>query len=264
MFNNWSSENRAVLDSVVSRVLEMPLEKKKPEYDDFCGVFVDGRERGIENIYEYSAFKSFKLFSKYNYPIFALINKNHTKDFLTTQLIKDYRITIIPIEPIVCIDSLKNYTDFMIKQIPFLIPEKFTKSIFFQADGYLLNNGYEDFLEYNYYHFLGAPNRHVASVVFPQNPEIQQNQIVNQNGGFSFRRLDTLRMLSKKYGNLVNYEFGRADFQAAPEDLFWNYTISLEYPNQLPNHEASSIFSQDPLKSFSDVNRSYGFHSCQK
>ncbi len=51
MFSNWKSDNRAVLDEVVNRALNLPLDiSKKVKSDEYCGVFVDGRDREICNI----------------------------------------------------------------------------------------------------------------------------------------------------------------------------------------------------------------------
>lgn len=260
MFSKWKSEDKNVLNQVVCRALDLKVTEKEVS-DDFCGVYVDTRPRAVGLVEEFAALKSFKLFSKYNYPLFVFLNENYSREFLNEKLIKDWRITVIPIRNLDCSKNLIEYSDFMVRELPFLIPEQFKKSIFLQADGFLLNFGYEELIEHYYPYFLGAPTRHLGSVIFPDRPDLSNKEIVNLNGGFSFRRLDKMRELSKKYSHLACYERGRADFAPPPEDQFFNYTLALEGVQS--NLEAASIFSQDPLRNFEDIKFTYGFHSCQ-
>ena len=43
---------------------------QKTESDLFCGFYIDGRNREINSVEDEAAFRSFKAFSKYNYPYF--------------------------------------------------------------------------------------------------------------------------------------------------------------------------------------------------
>lgn len=265
MFSGWKKEDKDVLNQVVCRALDLKIQSTQLDIksNEFCGVFVDTRPRAVGLIEEFAAFKSFKACSAANYPIFAFLNENYAHDFLNEKLIQDWRITVIPTKNLDCSKNLIEYSDFMLRKLPFLVPQEFKKAIFFQSDGFLTQFGWEDFVNNNIYYFLGAPTRHISSVVFPNRPHLNNKGIINMNGGFSFRRLDIMRELSLEYSSFNCYEYGREDFAPPPEDLWYHYCLNLKYPQYYPSLEDAALFSQDPLRSIGDISKSYGFHSCQ-
>ena len=207
--SNRQFDDQVILGKICFDVLNQDI-IKKPHSDEFCGVFVDGRDRDIRSYEDYAAFKSFKLFSDKDYPILAFINKNvlASDRFLDKQTISDSRIFCFPIEPL---NSLDEYTSFCVKRLYNLIPNDFQRGLFFQPDGFLIKSGWESFIKEGNYEFLGAKWIHSPSVeTFVGGRWVNTLNFATRacNGGFSYRYIPRFKAVSEKYGNLKMREAG--------------------------------------------------------
>lgn len=254
LFDQWSVNDQIVMGRICFDVLTTPLGKKE-ESDNFCGVFVEGRDRVINSYEEYAAFKSFKLFSKKNYPIFAYINKYSIDTFLDPETISEYRIKVIPIEPL---NSLHEYSRYWIEKIVYDNPV--SSALCFQADGFLMKSGWEDFVKD--IDFIGAHWRHFAAIdVKGTNAFSWIPATPFCNGGFSFRRLDKFQYLSSHFKELEMAERGHPQQLPPPEDLFWSYFgFGLKIFDSISLKQCD-LFCTDPCTLEDYISKkSFGFH----
>lgn len=236
------------------------LQKEKPDADksgEFAGVFVDGRNREINTLEDFASFHSFYVFSEYSYPIYAFVN--NTNNFLNGKkdLIKKYNIIIKKIPTL----SHDEYSDFSIKDLYFLIPEKIKHIITIHSDGMLMKKGYENHVLNKKFAYIGSPWLHSPSIdILNSNNEWMpffKNTRIG-NGGFSYRNTDFCRAASKQFSNLALRE-RYTENKKPPEDLFFA-TIANHFFCS-PSIEEAKTFSIDPLCRTDYNNKiSFGFH----
>lgn len=263
--SNRAIEDQIVLGKICFDILSQDIVKKHHS-DEFCGVFVDGRNRDMRSYEDYAAFKSIKLFSEKDYPILAFVNKDviNSGKFLDSKTISDFRIFCFPIESL---NSLDEYTSFCIKRLYNLIPADFSRGLFFQPDGFLINNGWERFVKGLGYDFLGAKWIHSPAVeTFVGGKWINTLSFRTRacNGGFSYRYIPRFRAISEQYGHLKLREVGTED-KHPPEDLFFGYHIFGESFPRLPDLASLDTFCLDPID-LNEYNQkaSFGFHCPKK
>ena len=165
LYKNRSEEDQIFIKDVCMDILSTPC-KDKIRSNLFCGIFIDGRNREINNMEDYACFHSFATFSEYSYPIFAFVN--NINNFLdnNTFLINNYNIKIIKIKQLT---SLEEYSNFCIKQLYFNIPLQIEHIITLQPDAMIIKKGYESYLLDKNFIYVGAPLLYTPSIMVYQN-----------------------------------------------------------------------------------------------
>lgn len=260
LYENRSDQDKAFIQLVCNDILTV-ANTPKEKSDDFCAVFVEGRNRTINCLEDAAAIHSFKVYSEYDYPVFAFVH--NPKDFLNNTDLESKRITIIEIPEI---NSLESYSDFCINWLYFNLPRSNIENIItLQPDGMLLRAGYEDWLKEKEFSLIGARWRHSTSLEFicgrMKDYEPCNFPPTNMaNLGFSFRKASLMRDVASIYKGVKFRQ--RGDFNC-PEDAYFSY-LFYGYPlAKKPTNEEADQFSVDPLtldKWLDKKNLSFGFH----
>ena len=248
-FAYLDEESLKVAEYVRNDILSQELSHKK-ESDDFAAVLVDGRDKRFGDEYELAALKAIKLHSEYNYPILLFLNENYCKGILSEQIIKEYRIQILPIKPIL---NWPAVSEFHVFHLYDTIDSKYENLLIFQVDGFPIKSGWENFVvDFGY---IGAHWQHYARV----DCGLSLPPTCIGNGGFSFRKLSKMREINKAVRHLPMKELGKDNFP--PEDCYYSYFgFGLGICNP-PSLEECDTFSIEPI----DLNiyhnkKPFGFH----
>lgn len=253
---NKKPEDFIALGKICFDTLNLPL-IEKDNSDNFCGIYFEGRNRNINAIEDFSVVHSFKVFSKYDYPIFIFSpNKDDLLD--NSKKYKNvYHITIPT-----C-NSHEAYSSFMINDIWNYIPKQYEHLLFFHPDGFLIKSGWEDFLLNNSWSYCGAPWLHAPSIEYFDGLSKQWKNFFFPcrigNGGFSYRRASFCRAASTYYKDMTLREKYAPHDKKPQEDLF--YSVIANTFGSMPTIEEAKQFVIDPM-SLNDYNnkRSFGFH----
>lgn len=260
LYKDRSEQDKLFIKEVCERIIST-RNTPKMSSQEYCAVFFEGRNRKVNCLEDLASIYSFKVFSKYNYPVFCFVN--NPKDFLgkDEKWLIDNRIFLIKIPEI---NSLEEYTKYCIFKLYFLLPKEIENVITLQPDGMLLKSGFENFIEDSKADWLSSHWRHFASVgistgdswVTPFHP------VCIGNGGFSFRKASLMRKISRAYSFLNCKENGRNDDRPPMEDLFYSYFGFNTSIMNTPSLKDCDIFSCDPLtpKIFDSPNKPFGFH----
>jgi len=239
--------------------------KEKSQSNLFCGIYIEGRNREINSAEDEAAFRSFKIFSQHNYPYFIL-SPNGENIFNNNKEYKNSRIHHIKIPEL---NSHDLYSQFMIKNIWGYIPEEFYKILFFHPDGFLIKEGWEDFVLRNEIDYIGSAWCHTPRIeTFHEGTWklINLPAIQCGNGGFSFRNRTACEEVSKRFSNFPMREYGRTDNRPPPEDLFYSHLINgtIKGSKVAPLQQCMK-FSLDPI-TLEEYNKkvSFGFHHPKK
>lgn len=263
---NRAAKDQIVLGKICFDILNIKYQEK-PNSDDFCGIFLESRNRAVNSYEEYASMFSFKAFSQFNYPIFAFVNENIIKEnkFLDPEKVKEWRINLIPIQELA---TRKDYAVFNYKFNVFNKLGGIDKCVTLHPDGFLIKEGWEEYVIKNDFDFIGAKWLHCPSIrssnTTINNELLKMSPVYGCNGGFSYRKASVMNAIINKFNqNSLNtlYENGRADKFPPPEDLFFNFfgwNLGLIKP---PTKEECDIFSLDPitLKEYNNQ-ASFGFH----
>ena len=258
---NRSQEDFELLAKICYDTLVQDIDGKQHS-DDFCGIYVEGRDREINHVEDLAAAHSFKIFSEYNYPYF-IFSPNSNNLLSNNPRYKNTRIEHIKI-PVQ--DSHDKYSRFMIKDIWEYLPKQFENLLFFQADGFLIKNGWEEFVLNNNLKYAGSAWCHTPSIDIYQNNEwrnLNFPKVQCGNGGFSFRSRNSCEKISSIYSKFTLRETG-SEGTRVPEDLFYSHLIN-GTEGGVADLRQCMKFSLDPI-SLSEYNDklSYGFHYPQK
>ena len=256
LFKNKKEEDQAFIKLVCNDILQND-KNHTCKSDVFAGIFVEGRNREINNLEDFASFHSFYVFSEYSYPIYVFIN--NTKNFLNNRedLIKKYNIIINQIPTL----SHDEYSDFCIKKLYFLIPENIKHIITIQSDGMFMKKGYENYVLNKKFAYIGSPWLHSPSIDILNSsnewiPFFKDTRV--GNGGLSYRNTDFCRAASKQFSSLTLRE-RFTENKRPPEDLFFS-TIANHFFKS-PSLEEARKFSIDPLDEHDYNNKtSFGFH----
>lgn len=256
LFKNKTQEDQNFIKYVCNDILTKNKNHSKKS-DVFAAVFIEGRDREINKLEDFACFHSFSTFSQYSYPIYAFINNRN--NFLNGRedLIEKYNIIINSIPPL----SHDDYSDFCIKKLYFLIPEKIKHVIMIQPDGMLMKDGYENFILSKKHPYIGSPWLHCPSMdILNENKEwisyFKPTQV--GNGGLSYRNTDFCREASKHFSQLTLRE-RFTENKVPPEDLF--FSVIANHFFGTPSVDEARQFSIDPLDQIDYNNKvSFGFH----
>lgn len=262
--NNKPFEDRLVMHRICSETL-LTQNLKKESSDNFAAVFVEGRDRFVNSIEELAAIWSFKVFSKFNYPVYLLVNNDTNILGGDQEFLNCLRIKVIKIPEL---NSLDAYSDFCIKNLyTKYLPPEIDNLLHIQSDGFLMKDGWEEFVLDNGFDYIGAHFRHFPAIKTiddlgkPLFTEFKGRQI--GNGGFSFRKLSKMKLISEKYSNYKMIERGTEN-KLPPEDVFFSFFGFNDSTLKLPSLKDCDVFCQDPLTLSAFINKgSYGFH-CAK
>lgn len=258
-------ENRPQKDKdFITKVCNFILSQNNTEKQDsniFCGIYIEGRDREINTLEDITALHSFKVFSKFNYPIYYFINNdsNFIEEIEYEGYIKNgCRIEIIKIPPI---NSLDEYTNFCVKDLYNFIPKDYKYVVHLQPDAMLLKSGWEEVILNKNWAYIGSPWQHSPAIEYQDNNGNWRdfmNPVRVGNGGFSIRRLDFCRAASNCYKDLRIREKYAPNNKIPPEDLFFSV---LAYPD-VPTIQEANKFCCDPLtpEIFNSSNIPFGFH----
>lgn len=236
-------EDKIVLGKICFDILSQPIIDKKFS-EDFCGIWIDGRNRNINYIEDLASIYSFYLYSKKLYPLLLFCYNNNSK-LLEGLLINDLPISIIKISEI---NSHKKYSDFCKFELPFLIPDKYQRLLFLQTDSFLIKNGWEDYINSINVDYIGSAWLHSPNIEFCNVDKWYNiSSLVPPrvgNGAISYRTLHNMRNISKQYRHVVLREMGTENKEPS-EDLFYSYFTQLI--GKLATVEQAQKFVVDPL-----------------
>lgn len=259
---NKNEDHTLLLRKICFDTLCLDIESKL-QSDLFCGVYIDGRSREINTAEDEAAFKSFKNFSEYDYPYFIL--SPNEKNIFDNKY-NNHRINHIKIPEL---NSHELYSEFLKKEIWNYIPKGFEKLLFLQSDGFLIKEGWENFILDNKIDYIGSAWCHTPRIeIFHDNQWklINFSAIHCGNGGFSFRNKSACEEISKNFSHFTMREYGRTDNRPPPEDLFYSHLIN----GFIKNSKVASLnqcmkFSLDPI-TLQEYNKkvSFGFHHPKK
>lgn len=258
LYQNRSEGEKNFIKMVCLNILETPIINQIVD-NKYGFIFCEGRpEVEINKLEHFAMFHSAKAFSGYNYPIFCFVN--NANNFLNNDenLIKLFNIKVIKIKSLI---SLQEYSDFLIKELFFLLPKEIDNYLTIQADGMLLKSGWETWIESNQFDMIGAHWQHDTSLeIFQNNQYYPLNYpLINMcNMGFSFRKASKMRFLSE-FGK--NYQFRQRFDINLPEDVYYSYLgFGSEVCKKLTPNQCD-IFCKDPLNlERFNKKESFGFH----
>lgn len=262
LFNHWKLKDQNVMIKICSDVLIADLEIK-PVSNDFCFIFIEGRNRKINYLQDFAAFRSTKIYSEYNYPIFCFVK--NIKKFLNnrTDLIKKWNINIIQIDKL---KNLDEYSNFCIKELYFILNKKYENIVTIQSDGFFIKNGWEKFILDNNFDYIGSHWQHIAGINILENkPKKLQNKLDNfftqvGNGAFSYRKASKMRKISKTFSKYNLIERNAPNNKKPPEDLFFSLGF-MEGICKLPTLKNCCEWSKDPITlDMYEKKASFGFH----
>lgn len=244
LFQNRPIQDKIAIGKICFDILSQKI-SSKPASNNFCGIWIDGRDRNIGCIEDLASIKSFYLYSRYNYPL-IIFAKNYPSELLSNTDFVNLPIKFIQIKEI---NSHNGYSDFCTKELPHLIPQNHEKLLFLQCDAFVIKNGWEDYLNFIKVDYIGSSWQHTPFIEFFVNNQWcicdKLKPSFVGNGGVSFRTLKNLKYISDNYSSLKMREFGTID-KSPPEDLFYSYLTQLN--GKLATKEQANIFSKDPLK----------------
>lgn len=265
---NKNSEDLFILGKICFDILSTEFSKdnlftcQKPPSDDFCGIYYEGRNRQINSIEDFAVIKSFKLYSEYNYPM--LVFCNNDSNFLGGKIDTiTNRITIIKVPEA---NTHDEYSQFFIRDLFNLIPDRYENLLFHHPDGFLIKSGWERYVTGGKFDYIGSPWLHSPSIDAVVNGEwmdIKLPPVTVGNGGFSFRKRSSCLNISIMYSNYRLRERFRDDNRPPPEDLFYSFFLNGN-GYKVANIAEAKNFSIDPI-TLEEYNRkiSFGFH-CPK
>lgn len=262
------------IEEVCNEIISRPLEYRTNS-NDFCAVFVEGRNREINTMEDLAAIYSFKRFSRFNYPVYCFVN-NDTNFFNDNssgdinyknglnKLLNQSRINIIKIPEI---NSLEEYSKFCINELYFNLPKWSENIITLQPDGMLLKSGWEDFIINGQFDWISPHWKHLAQVEIQHNEQwyIPKDWAPTSvgGGGLSFRKASKMREISNGLKGRVMREYGRNDNRPPMEDLFFCYAGFNAGVLKFPKLKDCDTFAIDPLtrEVWEDKpNLPFGFH----
>ena len=245
-------------------VLKQPLIEKEKSNKWSC-IYTYGDDKDFISSEHFAPIHAFRIFSKFEYPIYLFINFLKTGD-LDVLLNRYPGIIVTTIEP------LKNsfeYNYWFINKLWYMVDTEYV--ITCQNDGFLLKSGYEGFIEENDFDYIGAVWKDEVKL-HTKNFNLPPQKI--GNGGFSARKPSKMREVL----NLVNSAGGQ-DYivegqsndgvkklnhsRCAEDSFFANFGFGMNIFNPVTIEQANQ-FSLEPIP-FDIIDTKdcpFGFHRC--
>jgi hypothetical protein len=247
LYSDRPEEEQAFIKEVCNYILSQPAEEKEPS-NEFAFVFVDGRPNVDFSTLEYQAMiHSCRAFSKFRYPIYGFVNHIYGLLDATNEVI-GYKIQEL--------NSLEEYSKFMIEKVFSMLPNNIKHIITIQADGMLLRNGWEDFVIKNDFDLLGSHWRHTTGLDYLTVDNVYKRapfpNVYGCNLGFSFRKLAKIKEILRRFRHI---KFRQSGDSNCPEDVFFsflgfNHFKQGDYPSplcKLPTLKECDLWATDPL-----------------
>lgn len=253
-----------LVQDVCHFMLNHRVDESKPKNNEWGAIYVEGRDRQIRDVESFCAIKSFKLFSKYNAPVYLFIHNDKNLLFKEYGLLDRWNIKVIKIP---LLDNLERYSEFCIKELYNLLPPELENVITIQPDAMLLKPGFEDYILNNDFDWISSHWKHRASIAINiENKWVGLSGFSPTavgNGGFSYRKASKIRAVSKHFSSYKQMEIGRDDDRPPMEDLFYCYWGFNSRILKTPTLKECDQFAVDPLTR--DVwndkkNWPFGFH----
>lgn len=263
IYLNRNLADRNVMSYICDDIFYQSLEIITKRADNqFCGVFVEGRNREVNSIEDFCAIKSLLLFLEKKINIYCFLHNstNFLKDY--THLTQNWPITIIPIHQL---NDLFAYSDFCKRALYLTIPHEHEFAITIQPDAMLYKNGLEKFILDNKIDIIGAHYKHTAHIM-RQNRRGNWSRIFDSetrigNGGMSVRNIRKMLKISLLFGDEVLAEGNNPDFKPPLEDLFFFGLGFAAETCKVPTLDQCCQFARDPIDLWGYKNKaSYGFH----
>lgn len=230
--------------------------KTSPQSNEFCGIYIDGRNREINFAEDFAVLHSFNFFSEYEYPL-LILSPNSSNLFNSDTKYSNIQHIKIP--------ELKShalYSEFSIKNLWNYIPEKYEKLLFMHPDGFLIKSGWEKFISDINVDYIGSAWCHFPGVeVFHEEKwsETGFPKTLCGNGGFSYRRRSICKKISETFSSFKLRESGTEN-KFPPEDLFYSHFINGSGA-KIANLKQCMKFSLDPITPNEYEEKiSFGFH----
>lgn len=252
--------DRNLLNKIKQETLEIPLTQKEKS-DEFAGVYLISN-RVFDNETDLGAIHSFYVHSRNNYPLYFFISNDAiTKDFENVyEKYPNIQVKIIP-----TLKSIYEFNDFSINQLLYYVDEKHENLLYFQEDGHLIKEGFENFKNFDW---IGAAWKEPIRVI--ENKFNFPWQQVG-NGGFNFRKrskcLEVLEFVNRYGGqqNIVKgleiYEKHKTNTPFLAEDAFFcHFGFGGGFFQPTPLDQANK-FSLEPITFKQYKNKeSIGYH----
>jgi hypothetical protein len=245
-YKDRSPEDKQLIQDVCESTLNQQVNLNKPKNSEWGAVFIEGRDREVNDFESFCAIKSFKLYSKFNAPVYVFLHNDQDFFGYTYDLIDKWNIKVIKIPPI---NFLEEYTKFWINDIFNYLPRTFIHCLTLQPDGMLLKNGIEDYILSHNWNFIGAHFEHMPAIEVLDEDKAWKPflyPVYGFNGGFSYRNLNFCYFASSKYNNLILKERGRSDNRPPMEDIFYS-AINKAHSPSIPTLKEADMFCKDPL-----------------
>lgn len=242
LFENRPIQDKIVIGKICFDILSQDIGNKELS-EEFCGIWVEGRNREVNFIEDLASIKSFYLYSEKLYPMLVFCHNDN--NFLQGLDIKNLPIQVIKIPEI---NTHKGYSDFCKFELPFLIPNKYQRLLYLQADAFLIKNGWELYINSLNVDYIGSPWLHYPTVELYQGGEWCRHMFLSPsrvgNGAISYRTLNNMKRISERYVNLMLREYGTQDKEPS-EDLFFSSLTQLS--GNLATLKEAQKFVADPL-----------------
>lgn len=258
---NRDQEDLEILGKICFDTLCLNLDIKQKS-EEFCGIYIDGRNQEFNFIENFAAAASFKIHSEYDYPLLVL--SPNSNNILNGEC-KKYSVNHIQIPEL---NSHEKYSEFLIKHVWNYIPKHFPRLLFIQSDGFLIKKGWERFVLDNKLDYVGAAWCHEPGIdhyscyhwLASGFPRIRCG-----NGGFSYRTRFCCEELSNSYRLIQLREANRKDNRSPPEDLFYSHLINGTKIGRVATVKECMQFSLDPITLKEYENKTtMGFHYPRK
>lgn len=230
---------------------------EKEKSNDFCGFYFHGRATPFTLEEHDIPIRTFKYFSRFSYPLYLFYNQSSGGEI--DEVLRRYdNIIIVPIEPM---RSIRDYDDFVINQMFYYTG--INKTLTFHSDGFLINPGWEEFVNTNDFDYIGAPwCNHAGNDGMLFKTDCDQFYNINHltaigNGGFCFRKRDKcLQVMDAVNREHLNWEYVDGHL---PDDVFFSYFgFGLGIFNSY-DIDLAFKWAGEPIRSWN----TFGFHRTQ-
>jgi hypothetical protein len=258
LYKDKPKQDFELVQEVCHFMLNQRVDETKPLNNEWGAIYVEGRDRQIRDVESFCAVKSFKLFSKYNAPVYLFLHNDKNLLFKEYGLLDRWNIKVIKIP---LLDSLEKYSEFCIKELYYLLPKNLKHVITIQPDAMLLKEGFEDYAINSGCDWLSPHWKHYAAIEayrpknnilgLPEGWGDMCRPTAIGNGGFSYRKVESLLQITDFWRN-VNpnvklRERGRNDDRPPMEDLYFTSFLSVMPGFKMPTLKQCDEFAVDPL-----------------
>ena len=217
-YNDFVNEARSSNGKIIRGILSeqmLDISQAEEESEDYAGLYVHGGHKPLTLEEHDLPFASFRKYSEKRYPIYFFYHDN--PEFNDKEVLDHLHNNYAPIQIIEIrkLETITEYSNFMMLEAFQALPESAEKVLTFQSDGFLKDHGWEKWVQKHDPDYVGAP-----WLVFLPEKDPEGRDIYVGNGGFSFRKRSKMLEVSDYITEDVIQSFqdimhGHGD---APED----------------------------------------------